>query len=257
VNTLFKALLDAPEFASVADASRGVLKVAVSGGMSVERNVAERWQQVMGAPLVEGYGLTEASPVVCANRLDATAFTGKLGLPLPSTEVRIASDHGAELPLCEVGEICVRGPQVMHSYWNAPSETAQVLTADGWLRTGDIGRMDEQGYVEFLERKKDVIVVSGFKAYPTEIEAVVMQHPGIKDAAVIGIPDARTGEAVALFVVKKDPTLTISAIREHCSRHLTGYKRPKTIAFREELPKSVIGKTLRRALTQCAAQAAG
>ncbi|MGZ5117946.1 MAG: AMP-binding protein, partial [Burkholderiales bacterium] len=245
VNTLFKAMLEAPGFGKVSARSRGVLKAAVSGGMSVEREVAERWQQAMGVPLVEGYGLTEASPVVCANRLDVTAFTGKLGLPLPSTEIRIASDDGAELPIGEIGEICVRGPQVMRGYWNAPLETAQAFTADGWLRTGDIGRMDMQGYVEFLERKKDVIVVSGFKAYPSEIEAVVMQLPGVKDAAAVGTHDDHTGEAVALFVVRKDPSLTASAIRAHCSRHLTGYKRPKTVEFREQLPKSVIGKTLR------------
>jgi long-chain acyl-CoA synthetase len=257
VNTLFKALLDAPGFGNVAAVSRGVVKAAVSGGMSVEQNVAERWQQATGVPLVEGYGLTEASPVVCANRLDTAAFTGKLGLPLPSTEVRIAAEDGKELPLGEAGEICVRGPQVMRSYWNAPRETAQAFTADEWLRTGDIGRMDAQGYVEFLERKKDVIVVSGFKAYPTEIEAVAMRHPGVKDAAAIGIPDDHTGEAVALFVVRKDPGLTVSAISDHCSRHLTGYKRPKTVEFREQLPKSVIGKTLRRALVQRAAEPAG
>jgi long-chain acyl-CoA synthetase len=257
VNTLFKALLDAPGFANVAARSRGVLKAAVSGGMSVERNVAEHWQLATGVPLVEGYGLTEASPVVCANRLDATTFTGKLGLPLPSTEVRVAAEDGTELPLGEAGEIFVRGPQVMHGYWAAPLETAQAFTTDGWLRSGDIARMDAQGYVEFLERKKDVIVVSGFKAYPTEIETVAMRHPGVEDAAAIGIPDDHTGEAVALFVVKKDPGLTVSAIRDHCRRHLTGYKRPKTIEFRERLPKSVIGKTLRRALVQGAAERAG
>jgi len=202
----------------------------------------------MGIPLVEGYGLTEASPVVCANRLDAPAFTGKLGLPLPSTSVRIAAEDGSELAVGEVGEICVRGPQVMRGYWNAPEESSTVFTADGWLRTGDMGRMDQAGYVEFIERKKDVIVVSGFKAYPTEIESVVMKHPGVKDASAVGIPDERSGEAVALFVVKKDPNLTGAAIRDHCARHLTGYKRPKLIEFREQLPKSPIGKTLRRAL---------
>jgi len=248
VNTLFKALLDAPGFDRVAAASHGVLKVAVSGGMSVQQDVAERWQQVMGVPLVEGYGLTEASPVVCANRLDAPAFTGKLGLPLPSTCVRIAAEDGSELAIGEVGEICVHGPQVMHGYWNAPEESSTVFTAAGWLRTGDMGRMDQGGYVEFIERKKDVIVVSGFKAYPTEIESVVMKHPGVKDASAVGIPDERSGEAVALFVVKKDPNLTDAAIRDHCARHLTGYKRPKLIEFREQLPKSPIGKTLRRAL---------
>jgi long-chain acyl-CoA synthetase len=257
VNTLFKAMLDAPGFRKVAARSRGVLKTAVSGGMSVEQEVAQRWQQATGVPLVEGYGLTEASPVVCANRLDATAFTGKLGLPLPSTDVCIMSDDGVELPVGEIGEICVRGPQVMRGYWNAPLETAQAFNADAWLRTGDIGRIDAQGYVEFVERKKDVIVVSGFKAYPSEIEAVVMEHRGVKDATAVGIPDEHTGEAVALFVVRRDPTLTVAAIRDHCSRHLTGYKRPKTVEFREQLPKSVIGKTLRRALVQQTAATGG
>ena len=237
-----------PGFAKVADANRGALKAAVSGGMAVERHVAERWQRTMGVPLVEGYGLTEASPVVCVNRLDSAAFTGKLGLPLPSTDVRIERDDGGEAPSGEAGEICVRGPQVMRGYWNAPDETTQTFTADGWLRTGDVDRMDERGYVEFVERRKDVIVVSGFKAYPSEIESVVMQHPGVEDAAAVGVPDERTGEAVALFVVKKDPCLGAATIREHCSRHLTGYKRPKFIEFCEELPKTALGKTLRRAL---------
>ena len=248
VNTLFKALLDAPGFAKVAAASRGVLKAAVSGGMSVEQNVAERWQRAMGVPLVEGYGLTEASPVVCANRLDSAGFTGKLGLPLPSTHVRIERDDGSEAAMDESGEICVSGPQVMRGYWNAPDETAQAFTAEGWLRTGDIGRIDAGGYVTFVERRKDVIVVSGFKAYPGEIESVAMQHPGVRDAAAAAVPDERTGDAVALFVVKADPGVTAADIREHCARHLTGYKRPKFIEFREQLPKSALGKTLRRTL---------
>jgi long-chain acyl-CoA synthetase len=204
----------------------------------------------MDVPLAEGYGLTEASPVVCANRLDTHGFTGKLGLPLPSTEVAILDEAGRELGFGEAGEICVRGPQVMTGYWNAPQDTADVFTTEGWLRTGDIGRMDDTGYVEFIERKKDVIVVSGFKAYPSEIEEVVMKHAGVKDASAVGVSDGRTGEAVALFVVKKDPSLTEADLREHCARYLTGYKLPKRIEFREQLPKSALGKTLRRALVK-------
>ena len=250
VNTLFAALLDAPRFDEVCAASRGVLKVAVAGGMSVQRSVAERWQRATGIPLVEGYGLTEASPIVCGNRFDTGEFTGKLGLPVPSTEVAILDEHGAEVAPGETGEICVRGPQVMRGYWNAPEETAHAFTREGWLRTGDMGRMDGRGFVEFIERRKDVIVVSGFKAYPTEIEDVAMLHPGVKDAGAVGVPDARSGEAVALYVVKKDPGLTAEALLEHCGRHLTGYKLPRRIEFREQLPKTVVGKILRRRLKE-------
>jgi long-chain acyl-CoA synthetase len=256
VNTLFNALLDAPGFDSVRTANRGALKLAVAGGMAVQRAVAERWQSVMGVPLVEGYGLTETSPIVCANRVDAPEYTGKLGLPVPSTEVAILDEAGKEVALGAVGEICVRGPQVMRGYWNAPQETAKVFTADGWLRTGDMGRMDARGYVEFTDRSKDVIVVSGLKAFPTEIEDVVMLHPGVRDAGAVGMPDPRTGEAIALFVVRRDPTLTAEALREHCATHLTGYKRPKRIEFRDELPKTPIGKVLRRQLKEEAARLA-
>jgi long-chain acyl-CoA synthetase len=257
VNTLFAALLDAPGFDEVRAANAGALKVAVAGGMAVQRTVAERWQRVMQVPLVEGYGLTETSPIVCANRLDATEYTGKLGLPVPSTEVAILDAAGGETPLGEIGEICVRGPQVMRGYWNQPEETAKVLTADGWLRTGDMGRMDARGYVEFTDRSKDVIVVSGLKAFPTEIEDVVMRHPGVRDVGAVGMPDARTGEAIALFVVRRDPGLTAEMLREHCAQHLTGYKRPKLIEFRDELPKTPIGKVLRRQLKEEAARLAG
>jgi long-chain acyl-CoA synthetase len=193
---------------------------------------------------------------VCANRLDATEYTGKLGLPLPSTEVAILDETGRERPLGEIGEICVRGPQVMRGYWNQPEETAKVFTADGWLRTGDMGRMDAGGYVEFTDRSKDIIVVSGLKAFPTEIEDAVMRHPGVKDVGAVGMPDARTGEAIALFVVKRDPGLTAEMLREHCAQHLTGYKRPKVIEFRDELPKTPIGKVLRRQLKEEAARLA-
>ena len=255
VNTLFDALLNARAFAQVPAANGNALKMAVAGGMAVQRKVAERWQQTMGVPLIEGYGLTEASPIVCANPPGAQVFSGKLGLPVPSTEVAIRDERGNELALGEIGEICVRGPQVMRGYWNAAAETAKVLGADGWLRTGDMGWMDARGFVEFAERSKDVIVVSGFKAYPTEIEDVVMLHPGIKEAGAIGVPDTRSGEAVALFVVKKDPDLTAESVLAHCRQHLTGYKMPKTIEFRAELPKSPLGKILRRELKAAAPRA--
>jgi long-chain acyl-CoA synthetase len=248
VNTLYSALLDSAGFAAVAAAARGHLKLAVAGGMSVQRGVATRWQQMTGTPLIEGYGLTEASPIVCANRFDAAAFTGKLGLPVPSTEVSIRDEQGNELAPGIDGEICARGPQIMRGYWNAPAETAAAFWPDGWLRTGDIGAMDEHGYVAFSDRRKDVIVVSGFKAYPTEIEDVAMLHPGVKDACAVGLPDEHSGEAVALFVVRKDPALNADALRAHCAQHLTGYKRPKTVLFREQLPKTPLGKTLRRQL---------
>jgi long-chain acyl-CoA synthetase len=256
VNTLYRALLDAPGFDAVGTANRGALKLAVAGGMAVQRAVAERWQRAMAVPLVEGYGLTETSPLVCGNRVDVQEYTGKLGLPVPSTEVAILDEAGREVPLGEIGEIGVRGPQVMRGYWNAPQETAKAFTPDGWFRTGDMGRMDARGYVEFTDRSKDMIVVSGMKAWPTEIEDVVLRHPGVKDAGAVGMPDARTGEAIALFVVRQDPSLTADALREHCAQYLTGYKRPKRIEFRDELPKTPIGKVLRRQLKEEAARLA-
>jgi len=248
VNTLYRALLDAEGFAAVCAANRGALKLSVAGGMAVQRGVAERWQHATGAPLVEGYGLTEASPNVCGNPADAREFSGKLGPPLPGTEVTIRDEQGAEVPRGEVGEICARGPQVMRGYWNSPQETAQAFFPGGWLRTGDLGRLDERGYVEFVERRKEVIVVSGFKAYPGEIEAVALQHPGVKEAGVAGIPDARSGEAVALYVVKKDAALGEADLLAHCAKHLAPYKRPQKVFFRDALPKSPIGKVLRREL---------
>jgi long-chain acyl-CoA synthetase len=257
VNTLFNALMNAPGFEAVAAANRGTLKLAVAGGMAVQGSVAERWQKATGVPLVEGYGLTEASPNVCANRFDAGKFSGKLGLPLPSTEVAILAEDGKEMALGEIGEIGVRGPQVMQGYWKAPEQTAGAFTMDGWLRTGDMGRMDERGYVEFTERKKDVIIVSGFKAYPAEIEDVAMLHPGIKDAGAVGVPDERSGETVALFVVRRDPGLSAEALLAHCAKYLTGYKLPRRIEFREQLPKSPIGKILRRQLREEAARTRG
>ena len=248
VNTLYRALLDAEGFDAVCAANRGALKLSVAGGMAVQRVVAERWQRATGTPLVEGYGLTEASPNVCGNPPDAREFSGKLGPPMPGTEVAILDEAGGALPAGEIGEICVRGPQVMRGYWNAPQETAQAFFPGGWLRTGDLGRIDERGYVEFVERRKDVIVVSGFKAYPAEIEAVAMQHPGVQDAGAAGIPDERSGEAVALYVVRKDPALDEAALIAHCARQLAPYKQPRRVFFRDALPKSPIGKVLRRQL---------
>ena len=253
VNTLYAALLDAPGFDAACRANRGALKIAVAGGMAVQRGVAERWQRATGAPLVEGYGLTEASPNVCANPIDAREFSGKLGKPLPETEITIRSEQGAELARGETGEICVRGPQVTRGSWNAPEETAQAFFPGGWLRTGDLGRIDERGTVEFVERRKDVIVVSGFKAYPSEIEAVALEHPGVKDAGVVGVPHPKSGEAVALFVVRRDPALSAEALAAHCAERLTFYKRPVRIEFRESLPKSPLGKVLHRELRASAA----
>ena len=253
VSTLYHALLDFPGFDAVRRANAGSLKLAVAGGMAVSRAVAQRWQAAMGVPLIEGYGLTEASPIVCANPMDLEQFTGAIGLPLPSTEVAILDEHGMELAPGEVGEICVRGPQVMRGYWNAPGETAAAFTPDGWLRTGDMGRMDARGFFWFVERRKDVIVVSGFKAWPTEIEDVIMLHPGVKDVGVTGVPDERSGEAIAAFIVKKDPRLTAEAVLAHCSQRLTRFKLPKHIVFRDQLPKTPIGKTLRRGLRKSVA----
>jgi long-chain acyl-CoA synthetase len=250
VNTLYNALLDHPDFAAVRAANGGALKVAIAGGMALQQAVAERWQRAMGVPLIEGYGLTEASPIVCANPLDGGGFSGAVGVPLPSTEVAILDERGEELAPGEIGDICVRGPQVMRGYWNAPEETAAAFTAEGWLRTGDLGRMDAHGYVQLVDRRKDVIVVSGFKAYPTEIEDVIMLHPGVRDAGVAGVPDAHSGEAVAAFVVRRDPALTAAALLEHCRQRLTGYKVPSRVEFRDQLPRTAIGKVLRRQLRE-------
>jgi long-chain acyl-CoA synthetase len=198
-------------------------------------------------PIIEGYGLTETSPMVCANPLNITAFTGMVGLPVPSTEVGILDDAGSELAVGEVGEICVRGPQIMQGYWNKPDETAKVFTAGGWLRTGDIGTMNEHGYVELLDRKKDLIVVSGLKVFPNEVEDVAAMHPGVLEAVAVAAPDEHSGEVVKLVVVRKDAALTAEQLTEHCRRYLTGYKVPKYIVFRDSaLPKSSIGKILRR-----------
>jgi long-chain acyl-CoA synthetase len=213
--------------------------------------VAERWQQLFGIPLIEGYGLTETSPIVCANPLDVLQFTGSIGLPVPSTEVSIRDSGGKELPLRETGEICVRGPQVMKGYWNRPDETAEVLTADGWLRTGDMGFIDERGYVKLVDRKKDMVLVSGFNVYPNEIEDVATSHPDVLEAAAIGMPDERSGERVRLVVVRKSGSLTAEALIEHCRKQLSGYKVPREVVFRDEpLPKTNVGKILRRAIKE-------
>ena len=246
VNTLFNAMLEAPSSRTL-DTSR--LKVAVAGGAALHRAVAKRWQETMGVVLVEGYGLTEASPIVCANPLDVKEYSGTVGPPLPSTDVSIRSETGAELGIGEVGEIWVRGPQVMKGYWNLPDETARTLAADGWLRTGDMGQLTERGFVKITDRKKDLINVSGFKVFPNEIEDVAAMHPGVLEAGAIGVPDPHSGEAVKLFVVRKDPSLTESELIEHCRKQLTAYKVPRYVEFRTEpLPKTPIGKVLRRAL---------
>jgi long-chain acyl-CoA synthetase len=246
VNTLYRALLDMPGFEEV-DVRH--LKMTSAGGMAVHRAVAERWKQATGVPIVEGYGLSETSPVVISNLINIVDWTGTIGIPVPSTQAVILSDDEGELPVGEVGEICVRGPQVMRGYWNRPDETAKVFTRDGWLRTGDMGYMDENGYFRLTDRKKDMIIVSGFKVFPNQIEDVVALHPGVAEVAAIGVPDERSGEAVKVVVVKKDPSLTAEQLLEHCRAHLTPYKLPRIVEFSDEpLPKTNLGKILRRQL---------
>jgi long-chain acyl-CoA synthetase len=247
VNTLFNALANRSDFARL-DFSG--LAITNGGGMAVQEAVAKKWLAVTGCPIVEGYGLSETSAGVTCNPTDSEAYTGSIGLPLPSVEIRILDDEGQESPLGEAGEIAIRGPQVMRGYWQQPEETAKVMTPDGFFKSGDVGVMDERGYIRIVDRKKDMIVVSGFKVYPNEIEAVVSGHPGVAECAVVGVPDARSGEAVLLFVVKRDPKLTRKELEAFCARELTGYKRPKFIEFRRELPKSNIGKILRRELRE-------
>jgi long-chain acyl-CoA synthetase len=247
VNTLFNGLLHTPGFDRL---DFSALKISLGGGMAVQRAVAENWRKVTGTPLIEAYGLTETSPAACINPLSLPEYNGSIGLPMPSTELSIRDDEGRERGVGEAGEICIRGPQVMRGYWNRPEETAQVMTADGYLRTGDIGVVDERGYARIVDRKKDMILVSGFNVYPNEVEDVVALHPGVLEAAAVGVPDERTGEAVKLVVVKKDPTLTAEALVEHCRQHLTAYKVPRHIEFRTELPKTNVGKILRRLLRE-------
>jgi long-chain acyl-CoA synthetase len=250
VNTLYNSLMNAPGFSDIAWSA---LKVTSAGGMAVQRAVAERWKQLTGVPIVEGYGLTETAPVAITNPLNIKDWTGALGLPIPSTDVIVLDEDGSELPVGQTGEICIRGPQVMKGYWNRPDETAKVFTKDGWLRSGDLGFMDERGYFKMTDRKKDVIVVSGFKVFPNEVEDVAMLHPGVLEVAAIGVPDEKSGEAVKLIVVKKDPSLTAEELLAHCKIHLTGYKVPKLVEFRTEpLPKSNVGKVLRRLLREAA-----
>jgi len=245
VNTLFNALLNNEDFKKL-NFSRLIL--SAGGGMAVQEVVARRWLEVTGCPICEGYGLSETSPVATANRTDTDKFTGTIGLPICNTEIAILDDDGNHLPPGATGEIAIRGPQVMAGYWNRPDETAKVMTPDGFFRTGDIGVMDADGYTKIVDRKKDMILVSGFNVYPNEVEGVVAAHPGVLECAAVGVPDENSGEAVKLFVVKKDPALTERDIMEYCKEHLTGYKKPKYIEFRSDLPKTNVGKILRREL---------
>ncbi|HWM44725.1 MAG TPA: long-chain-fatty-acid--CoA ligase [Burkholderiales bacterium] len=247
VNTLFNALLNHPDFAKL-DFSH--VKLAVGGGMAVQKAVAERWKQVTGTPLIEGYGLTETSPSATANPMNASEFTGSIGVPMSSTEVVLRDDSDRDVPHGQPGEICIRGPQVMAGYWQRPDETAKVIGKDGFLHTGDIGIMDDKGFIRIVDRKKDMILVSGFNVYPNEIEQVLATHPGVLECAAIGVPDEHSGEVPKVFVVKKDPQLTEQDVLEHCKKGLTGYKRPKYVEFRSELPKTNVGKILRRALRE-------
>ena len=245
VNTLFNAFLNNPEFHKL-DFSH--VRICVGGGMAVQKAVADRWKQVTGKVLLEGYGLTETSPCATMNPASLTDYNGSIGLPLPSTLIAIRDDDKKDVPIGQPGEICIKGPQVMKGYWQRPDETAKVLGPDGFLYTGDVGVMDEQGFVRIVDRKKDMILVSGFNVYPNEIEQVVAMHPGVLEVAAIGVPDEQSGEVPKLFIVTKDPALTVEAVLEHCKAQLTGYKRPKHVEFRTELPKTNVGKILRRAL---------
>ncbi|MDR5737447.1 MULTISPECIES: long-chain fatty acid--CoA ligase [unclassified Caballeronia] len=245
VNTLYNAMLNHPDFSKL-DFSK--LIAANGGGMAVQEAVAKRWFAVTGVPIVEGYGLSETSPCVTCNPVTATEYTGTIGLPLPSTEISIRDDDNHEVPLGEAGEICIRGPQVMAGYWNRPDETAKVMTPDGFFRSGDVGVFDERGYVKIVDRKKDMILVSGFNVYPNEIEDVVAMLPGVFEVAAVGVKDDNSGEAVKLFIVRKDESLTEADVMAHCRERLTGYKRPRIIEFRSDLPKSNVGKILRREL---------
>ncbi|MBV8048841.1 MAG: long-chain-fatty-acid--CoA ligase [Paludibacterium sp.] len=247
VNTLFNGLLNQPGIARV-DFSQ--LKISLGGGMAVLATTSERWQKVTGTPILEGYGLTETSPCATLNPPDIKGFTGAIGLPIPSTDIAILDDGGNHLPPGSAGEIAIRGPQVMRGYWNRPRDTAQVMTADGFFRTGDVGVMDAAGFVRIVDRKKDMILVSGFNVYPNEIEAVISTHPGVLECACIGVPDAQSGEAVKLFVVPRDPALNAEQLLQFCKEQLTGYKKPRYIVFRNELPKTNVGKILRRALRE-------
>ena len=245
VNTLFNGLANHPDFNTVNWKS---LIISVGGGMAVQSAVAKLWLEKTGCPIVEGYGLSETSPSATCNPVDSTAYSGNIGMPLPSTDIRLLDDDGADVPAGQPGEIAIKGPQVMAGYWQRPDETAKVMTADGFFRTGDIGTVDERGYFKIVDRKKDMVLVSGFNVYPNEVEEVVASCPGVLECAVVGVPDEKTGEAVKLVIVKKDPALTEAQVKEFCRRELTGYKQPKVIEFRTELPKTPVGKILRREL---------
>jgi long-chain acyl-CoA synthetase len=252
LNTLYNALAHAPGIEKV-DFSQMVF--AVSGGMATQEAVAKKWKDVTGQPIVEGYGLSETSPVVCANRLDIKDFTGTIGYPLPSTDVTVRASDGTILPYGERGELCVKGPQVMAGYWQRPDETAKVMTEDGWFRTGDVAVILPDGEVKIVDRMKDMVLVSGFNVYPNEVEDVIVKHPLVMEAAVIGLPDEHSGEAVVAYVVRKDPSLTADDLRQFCRENLTGYKVPRRFEFRESLPKTNVGKVLRRALKEEVEQA--
>jgi long-chain acyl-CoA synthetase len=245
VNTLYNGLLNNPDFAKI---DFSMLKLCNGGGMAVQKAVNDRWRAITGKSIVEGYGLSETAPVATANAADAVEFTATIGLPIPSTEIAILDDDARPVPLGQPGEIAIRGPQVMVGYWQRPEETKQVMTADGFFKSGDIGFMDEKGYVTIVDRKKDMVLVSGFNVYPNEVEGVVAMHPGVLECAVVGVPDANTGEAVKLFVVRRDPELSKEALMAYCHDELTAYKRPKIIEFRDQLPKTNVGKILRREL---------
>jgi long-chain acyl-CoA synthetase len=245
VNTLYNALAENAEFRQLDFSS---LRVANGGGMAVQQAVSDKWKSITGLPIIEGYGLSETSPVATCNPISNTEYTGTIGLPFPNTEIAILDDDGRPVPLGEPGEIAIRGPQVMAGYWNRPDETAKVMTPDGFFKSGDVGIMDERGYIRIVDRKKDMILVSGFNVYPNEIESVLATHPGVIECAAVGVPDEKSGEAVKVFVVRKDPNLTAEQLQEFCKENFTGYKKPKYIEFRDELPKTNVGKILRREL---------
>ncbi|WP_277060635.1 long-chain-fatty-acid--CoA ligase [Rivihabitans pingtungensis] len=245
VNTLFNALLNHPDFASV---DFSTWRLALGGGMAVQKAVADKWKAVTGVPLIEAYGLTETSPAACMNPLDLTEYNGTIGVPIPSTEIQIRDSQGHEVAYGESGELCIRGPQVMKGYWRRPDETAKVIDEQGFLATGDMAMMTPEGFVKLVDRKKDMILVSGFNVYPNEVEDVVASHPGVLEVACVGVADEKSGEVVKVFVVRKDPALTEKDVLAHCKANLTGYKVPKFVEFRDELPKTNVGKILRRAL---------
>jgi long-chain acyl-CoA synthetase len=245
VNTLFNALVNNAEFRKLDFSS---LHLSLGGGMAVQEAVAVKWKEVTGTPLIEAYGLTETSPAATMNPLDLPAYNGTIGLPISSTEIELRDDAGHAVPLGQPGEICIRGPQVMAGYWQRQDETDKVIDRDGWFASGDIGVMDERGYIRIVDRKKDMILVSGFNVYPNEIEAVIAMHDGVLECAAVGIPDRKSGEAVKVFVVKKDDKLSVNDVIAHCRTHLTGYKCPRDVEFRSQLPKSNVGKILRREL---------